>query len=391
VKILFISPHYRSFLQVQGGGEQRTYLFIKALTMFADVDFLAFHSAAGFDELPINVVYQQDVCDDVKSSKLQKWLPVFKFWDTKALFPVSESRADIVQKIVQETDYDLIVTHYIPRAMEFDLLRYARKLWIDVDDLPEDKFLWMAKSATSRSSRIRYWLLSKIAKIHTKAIVKKIQKATFPNPNVVENCQGVYLPNIPFYSTTCTAADFKRVEKRIFFVGSLGYKPNYMGINYFLENIYPLLLKKQPDTQFYIAGTMDQNDTAFERWTAYPNVHLLGFVDDLQAEYEKSRVVLVPIYNGAGTNIKVVEALQMNRACAVSEFVTRGFSIFFEDKKDYFVAHSNEEYIEILDKLLTDEKLNNQTAENGRKKVQQHFSFAAFAAKVKEIFISIDC
>jgi glycosyltransferase involved in cell wall biosynthesis len=270
--------------------------------------------------------------------------------------------------------------------MEFDLLKYAQTLWIDVDDLPEDKFRWIAKSATSRSSKVRYWLLSKIAKIHTKSIVKKIRKATFPNPNVVENFKGFYLPNIPFYSTTCISANFKQIEKRIFFIGSLSHEPNCMGIDYFLENIYPQLLKKQPDTQFYIAGAVKHSDAIFERWSACPNVHLLGFVDDLQSEYEKSRVVVVPIYNGAGTNIKVVEALQMNRACAVSEFATRGFSIFFEDRKDYFVAHSNEEYIEILDKLLTDEKLNNQTAENGCKKVQQHFSFAAFAAKVKEIF-----
>ncbi|MDR2853984.1 MAG: glycosyltransferase, partial [Prevotellaceae bacterium] len=105
---------------------------------------------------------------------------------------------------------------------------------------------------------------------------------------------------------------------------------------------------------------------------------------DLQAEYEKSRVVIVPIYQGAGTNIKVVEALQMNRACVVTEFATRGLSDVFEDGKDYFVAKNDKDFVEKLEKLLTNETLNIQTARNGKEKTLQHFSFNMFENKVKE-------
>jgi glycosyltransferase involved in cell wall biosynthesis len=384
MKILFISPHFYSFKHVNGGSEQRTYLLLKALTRFAEVDFVAFHDAAGFDQLPINVLFQQDLGSGKIPSKWGKWLPVLKFWDKEMIFPIHRKKAEIIREIVKSTDYDCIITRYIPKAMECDLLRFAEKLVVDVDDLPEDYYKIMAENSASRSGKVRYALLSKIAKIHTKHFLRKIQKFSFPNPYTAQKFSGIYLPNIPFYENKCTDIDFSKTKKRLFFIGNLTYEPNFGGVDYFLKNIYLPLYEKDNEIEFYIGGRMRDNSLK-EKWKSYPNIQVLGFVDDLTAEYEKSRVVVVPIYQGAGTNIKVIEALQMNRACAVSEFAARGFADIFEDKKDYFVAHTDEEYVEILERLLTDEALNRATAENSNSKVKQYFSFELFVEKVKTL------
>jgi glycosyltransferase involved in cell wall biosynthesis len=386
MKILFISPHFHSFDFAKGGAEHRTYLIIKALSQFAEVDFAAFHSAAGFDSLPVNVVYEKAVADDVNRSRLSKWLPVLQFWNKRKIFPVNKNKAEIIKNLVKKTEYDYIFTRYIIKAMECDLLRYAEKTIIDVDDLPSDYYSILSENSKSNSGRMRYFLMSKIALFHQKKIIKKVKKTAFPNFDVAKIFGAAYLPNIPFYEQTCPKINFSQTKKRIFFVGGLWYEPNYLGINYFLKNIYQKLVEKMPDVEFFIAGAMDKNNDFKAEWESYLNVQVTGFVEDIQKEYEKSRVVVVPIYQGAGTNIKVVEAMQMRRACVPSKFATRGFSAFFTDKKDYCVANSDVEFVQILEQLLTDENFNQKIAENGRQTVMQHFSFESFAKKLLEIF-----
>ena len=386
MKILFISPNLYSFEQVKGGAEQRTFLILKALSQFAQVDFAAFHSAAGFDSLPLKVVFEKEVENSVSHSKLSKWLPVLCFWNKKKIFPVNKNKAEIIKNLVKKTQYDYIFTRYITKAMEYDLLSFAEKNIIDVDDLPSDYYRIMSDNSKSFSGKIRYFLMSKIAVFHQKNIIKKVKKTTFPSFDAAKKFGGAYLPNIPFYENTCEKIDFSKTKKRIFFIGGLWYEPNYLGINYFLKNIYTKLVEKIPDVEFCIGGAMDKNKDFKAEWESFPNVQVVGFVEDIQKEYEKSHVIVVPIYQGAGTNIKVVEAMQMRRACALSQFATRGFSAFFTDKKDYCVANSNEEFVQNLEKLLTDETLNQNIAENGFQTVQKHFSFESFAEKLQGIF-----
>ncbi|MDR1652632.1 MAG: glycosyltransferase family 4 protein [Prevotellaceae bacterium] len=386
MKILFISPHSHSFEQVKGGAEQRSFLLIKALSLVADVDFIAFHAAKGFDKLPINVLFEQKVdTPRATRSKLNKWLPVLKFGNLQTTFPKNTAKSLIIKDLVSKGNYDFIVTRYIQRAFEFGLLRYCERLVVDADDSLADFFGWQSQYSSSKSSKLRYGLLSRFSPRQTRKFVKKVHKISFASKEEADFYRSDYLPNIPFYEQNCPQINFAQTEARIFFIGGLGYEPNYMGISYFLKNVYQKLVEKLPAVRFYIGGSLAGNEHLKAEWESYPNVQVLGFVDDLQAEYEKSRVIVVPVYQGAGTNIKVVEALQMRRACVVSECATRGFSAFFEDGKDYFVAKTDNSFVEILEKLLTVENLNSQTAENGRKKVQQYFSFDVFAESVRRL------
>lgn len=386
MKILCISPHLYSFEFAKGGAEQRTYLILKALTQFADVDFASFHSSAGFDALPVNVVFEKNVGDIVNRSKISKWMPVLQFWNRKKIFPVNKNKVEIIEDLVKNTKYDYIFTRYIAKAMECNLLKYSDRAIIDIDDLPSDYYRIMSENSKSSSGKIRYFLMSKIAAFHQKQIIKKVKITFLPNFDTAQVLKCTYLPNIPFYEKTCEKIEFSKTNKRIFFVGGLWYAPNYLGINYFLKNIYQKLTEKIPDVEFCIAGAVDKNNDFTSEWKSFPNVQVIGFVEDIQKEYEKSRAVVVPIYLGAGTNIKVVEAMQMQRACVPTEFATRGFSAFFTDKKDYCVAHSDKEFMQILEGLLTDEIFNQTIAANGYKTVREHFSFDSFAEKIKQVF-----
>jgi len=78
--------------------------------------------------------------------------------------------------------------------------------------------------------------------------------------------------------------------------------------------------------------------------------------------------------------------MQMNRACVVSDFATRGFSTVFQDGVDYCVAHTDGEYVDKLQLLLTDEICNKTISSNACKKVKEHYSYTLFSSAVKHVF-----
>ena len=294
-KILFISPDQNPF-EHRIGSTQRTNLLLKACLKCADVDVFTF---AENSVLPhCNVIARKKKQTKKTFSKWEKWKPIFLFWKRESVFSLDKENAEEIKKIINENHYDFVVVRYLSKAAEYGLLDFSSKLLVDVDDAPSDQYKMQAAECNSLSGKIRNHILALSARFMTKRILKKVRCAFFPNPTQLMGKNAVYLPNIPFYQQqACADVDFAKTAKRICFIGELGYSPNAKGIDYFLENIYVKLHKKMPDVEFFIGGKIWYVHDK-ERWEKYPNVYLTGWVDDLQAFYEQSRVVVVPIYVG---------------------------------------------------------------------------------------------
>ncbi|MBR5029324.1 MAG: glycosyltransferase, partial [Bacteroidales bacterium] len=90
------------------------------------------------------------------------------------------------------------------------------------------------------------------------------------------------------------------------------------------------------------------------------------------------RLSVSPMYSGAGTSIKLLEALQRNRVCVTTRFGFRGAESFFEAGNDVPVADNDDAFAELVVKALTDSSFNRQVAENAYEKVGKTFSHGKF-------------
>ncbi|WP_157703494.1 glycosyltransferase family 4 protein, partial [Salmonella enterica] len=95
----------------------------------------------------------------------------------------------------------------------------------------------------------------------------------------------------------------KQVPGRCLFVGSRA-NHNYYGLQWFLENVWSKVLQLNPDCTLHVCGTVCDLIQG-----TFPNVRLLGRVDDLKPEYGAASVCLVPLLAGSGLKIKLVEAM----------------------------------------------------------------------------------
>lgn len=389
MNILFISSEQNPFIPPKEGGEQRTQLLLRACANIAHVDVISFASDVISNIPACEVIYAHVISKNKQITRLEKLKSLLKFWDPYSLFPISREKETIIRKVLQAKTYDAIVIRYIPKALECGLLSYVDKLVIDVDDYPADVFKSLARQSSSRRAGLFHQLQALQAKLITNKLLSKVKHSFVPNQEQVYSIKSSYLPNIPFEQTkVCETIDFKAVSNQLFFVGALGYYANELGVEHFLNDIFPKIKHEIPNVEFCIAGKIPSNQLR-QKWESIKGVKLLGFVKDITQLYASSKVVVVPIYHGAGTNIKVLEAMHMNRACVVSSFSTRGFKNILIDGVDYLVAKDDNMFVKYVVQLLKNETLNKKIALNGNKKVRQHYSIDAFNNKVATILNNV--
>ncbi len=93
-------------------------------------------------------------------------------------------------------------------------------------------------------------------------------------------------------------------EHRAIFVASFIYEPNRNGLDFLLQQVFPLVWAELPDAKLMLVGAGLQ-----EPPSADPRVECAGFVDDLAAAYARASCAVVPLLQGGGTPLKFVEAL----------------------------------------------------------------------------------
>ncbi|CUU10661.1 Glycosyltransferase involved in cell wall bisynthesis [Candidatus Kryptobacter tengchongensis] len=140
--------------------------------------------------------------------------------------------------------------------------------------------------------------------------------------------------------------------KRIAFIGNLSYFPNLDAIYFFVREILPYILEKEPNAKFYIVG---KNPPLRIRMMASKNIIVTGFVEDIKYEYLKSALIVAPIRFGAGMQNKIIEAIALGVPVVTTTLSLNGLPP--ELKEFVFVADQPEEFATRVIEILNNPKI----------------------------------
>lgn len=138
---------------------------------------------------------------------------------------------------------------------------------------------------------------------------------------------------------------------RVLFFGRLDYEPNALGFERFLREGWPELRRRRPDAILRLVGggaSAALRDAA----AATAGVEVVGFVPDLVAELAASDVLVVPLWAGGGTRLKVLEAMAAAVPIVGTALGVEG--IGFEDGAHGLVRDTPEAIAAGADELLGD-------------------------------------
>lgn len=388
MNILFISPSYDPFDQHGFGSVQRTNLLLEACSKCGHVDVITFVNDVKSNNDNCSVVYSQELTTPIRHSRLRSTLALFNPWDVYATFPQHDEAARIVSSIVDKAHYDFIVIRYIPEAMKCGLMKYADRLIIDVDDSPLEVTRYSAQTSRRFRKRLYHHLQLLGMQITLNQILSRIKMACYANPTQANHPRSCYLPNIPYYEmSSAECVDFETTTPRVLFFGNLNFGPNADGVTHFVKHIFPIVRATIPNAEFHIGGSCN-NHTLRAQWEKIPGVKVLGFVPELQTEYDMARAVVVPIYSGAGTNIKVLEAMQMKRPLVTTPCGMRGFDQDFKNEEHCLVAETDVDFANKIIRVLQDEKLNHELARNAKQQIDNKYTRMVFNRIVSNILIT---
>ncbi|MEM8499757.1 MAG: glycosyltransferase [Pseudomonadota bacterium] len=101
---------------------------------------------------------------------------------------------------------------------------------------------------------------------------------------------------------------FEDTSESLLYVGYLGWEPNASGLIWFIQNVWPLLMVKYPKLTLKIVGK-NPDQRLCELVNQFEAIELMGFVEDLEPCFLKSRINIAPLHFGSGMKVKVLDAM----------------------------------------------------------------------------------
>jgi glycosyltransferase involved in cell wall biosynthesis len=136
------------------------------------------------------------------------------------------------------------------------------------------------------------------------------------------------------------------------FFGHFSHAPNVDAVEYLCREIAPLVWSKLPEVLITIAGA--DPPRAFDRHVG-DRVRVLGWVEDLDAVIDGSRVMIAPLRFGAGVKGKV--ALAMARGLPVVTTAVGAEGLGLTSEESVLIGGSSRELADQCLRLLNDAPL----------------------------------
>lgn len=196
-------------------------------------------------------------------------------------------------------------------------------------------------------------------------------------------------PNIKLFTNGIDSEIYKyesaQYEKfRIIFTGNMPYFPNKDAVLYFANEIFPIVLKKEPRAKFFIVGQNPSQEILNLRSNS---IIVTGLVADIKKEYLKSEVNVAPVRFGAGTPNKISEALALGIPTVATSLTISGFPD--EIKKFIYTADTPEEFTAKIINVFNDGSIRSEFMKIASKAVVELFNWTKVVNDLEDYLLEL--
>ncbi len=169
----------------------------------------------------------------------------------------------------------------------------------------------------------------------------------------------------------------------IVFTGAMDWRANIDGIEFLMDEVWPLVIGMRPLANAVIVGRNPPPDLvakARERGLAW---EFTGFVDDIRQYVAESHVYVIPLRVGSGTRIKAFEAMAMGRPVVSTTVGVEGLDVI--PGEHFLAADTAQAFARALLDLFSDAMLRDRLARAARARVEERFSWSHVARQFEAI------
>lgn len=154
------------------------------------------------------------------------------------------------------------------------------------------------------------------------------------------------------------------------FVGGYSWFPNRDGMEFFTEEILPLIRRAEPDVPVRWIGKAP--DRAIESF-AERGVEMTGYVDDIRPELAEARCVVVPLRVGGGTRLKILDAWALGKAVVSTPRGCEGLAT--RDGENILIGDDPADFADATVRVLHEPTLRHSLEKEGRKTAEHDYDW----------------
>lgn len=395
MKLLFVTPYLPS--PPRFGGQRRLAGLMRSLAANHELSVISFNASDEFAERSLEETRSycrevvtfpdMDFLDNKDKRMLQLRSLVSRHSYEHLLLARRREFEARLQALVDSGGFDLMQVEFTQMAafrprlppgrlrtvldehnIEFDIVKRtadaevsaARRLYSAVDWRKlkhEERGAWRRFDGVCVTSQRDATILSELEPSTTVSVV----------PNGVDVDQ--FVP-----SSTAPDAD------SLLFFGAMNYYPNQDGINYFIEQIFPLILARRPQTKLWIVGPGP--DSLLQLKSA--NIEVTGFVDRVEPYLDRASAVIVPLRLGGGTRLKIVEAMSKQKAIVSTRIGAEGIDVRHDDHA--LLADDPQGFADEVLRVLGDPALATRLGKSARELAEQRYSWPGLVRGLEQFY-----
>lgn len=193
----------------------------------------------------------------------------------------------------------------------------------------------------------------------------------------IYHCNDVEILN-PYYGIDFSEEqEVKKIPDSICFVGQMGRNENHVAAMRLIKIFENL---NQKDWKLNIIGAYPKQELLDKE---SKNIHITGFVDDINEEIRKNQIAVFPLTYGAGIKLKVLLAFGLGLPVVTTSIGAEGID---EEGQVLHLAESDEEIADKIKELLMNQDLLNQSSEKGIAFVKDKFTWEKTEIIFKELY-----
>jgi glycosyltransferase involved in cell wall biosynthesis len=138
-----------------------------------------------------------------------------------------------------------------------------------------------------------------------------------------------------------------RPPPSLLFVGNFIHPPNVDAAARLIRDIHPQLHARYPEVVLHVVGEGPPEEL---RKMAGGGVEVTGRVPDVGPYLDRAAIIVVPLRQGGGMRVKVLEALAAGKPVVATPMAVEGLDV--HDGEQVILARTDEEFVRVIGELL---------------------------------------
>jgi sugar transferase (PEP-CTERM/EpsH1 system associated) len=171
----------------------------------------------------------------------------------------------------------------------------------------------------------------------------------------------------------------------LIFTGNMGYYSNIKSIEFFMERIYPDLIKYLPNVKIFFVGTNPSREIL--KYKSKPNITITGRVESIVPFLNQSKVFIAPMNSGAGIQNKILEAMACGLPVISTKYGNAGIQAI--PNVEIIIKDDPKEFVNGLVELLTNKELAEKIGKSGYDLTRKAFSWQLQINRIESVYKKI--